>query len=86
MGMSTYVLGFRPPDEKWRLMADIWNKCEAANVTPPKEVEDFFNDEPPDTAGVLVDIDNASQDFEDDSIQGIEVDPEHGGQLEVFLP
>ena len=54
MGMSTHVVGFRPPDEKWQKMAAIWAACETAGVEPPDEVADFFNHESPDPRGIEV--------------------------------
>ena len=56
MGMSTHVIGFRPPDRKWKNMKDVWNVCEAAGINPPTEVEEFFGFETPDDNGVEVDL------------------------------
>lgn len=56
MSMSTHVIGFRPPDEKWRKMKAVWDASEAAGIDPPEEVLDFFNHEPPDPQGVEVEI------------------------------
>jgi hypothetical protein len=55
MSMATHVIGFKPPDEKWRKMKAIWDACMAARVDPPKEVDEFFGGEPPDDSGVEVD-------------------------------
>ena len=52
MGLSTYVQAFRPPDAKWKKMKQAYDACEAAVVPVPEEVDDFFNNEPPDPAGV----------------------------------
>lgn len=56
MGMSTNVIGFRPPDQKWKDMKAVWDSCERANAEIPDEVYDFFNGEPPDEKGVEVAI------------------------------
>lgn len=73
MGMSTHIIGFRPPDEKWKKMKIIWDACEAADVTPPEEVLIFFDHEPPDDKGVEVAIE--AKDWSDkDMSQGYEVD------------
>jgi hypothetical protein len=56
MSMSTHVIGFRPPDEKWKKMKSVWDSCEKAGIDPPKEVTEFFNDCEPDPAGVEVEI------------------------------
>jgi len=87
MGMSTHVVGFRPPDEKWRKMKAVWDACKAAETDPPVEVEDFFGGDEPDEAGVEVRLDplllddNKAKlgvvvDWEDDMREGLEVDLE----------
>lgn len=55
MGMNSYVLGFKPPDEKWKKMKAVWDTCKKAKVDPPKEVSDFFDDCAPDERGVVID-------------------------------
>jgi len=57
MGMSTSVIGFREPDEKWRKMKQIYDACVDAGVDIPKDVDEFFNWEPPSDEGIKVDID-----------------------------
>ena len=56
MSMSTHVIGFKPPDEKWKKMKKVWDTCQEAGIDAPKEVVEFFNDCPPDEAGVEVEI------------------------------
>lgn len=56
MSMSTHVVGIKTPNEQWRQMKAIWDICEKAKITPPGAVSDFFGDEPPDDAGVVVDL------------------------------
>lgn len=56
MSMTTWVTGFRPPDDKWAQMKVIYDACGAAGVPVPDEVEDFFDWEPPDDAGVEVKV------------------------------
>lgn len=75
MGMSTWVCGFRAPDERWRTMKNVWEACESAGIDRPKEVEDFFDGEPPDDSGVKVNIKNtlAVREYTDDSSQGYEI-------------
>lgn len=58
MGMSMHIVGFTPPDEKWLKMKKIWDACEAADIEMPEEVEEFFNYEPPDEEGVLINLKN----------------------------
>lgn len=56
MGMSSHVIGFKPPDVKWEKMKAIYDACKDANICVPTEVDKFFNYEPPDEAGVRVNI------------------------------
>ena len=60
MGMSTHICGFRPPDEKWRKMKEIWDSCAAADIGVPDEVGKFFDWSTPDEEGVEVDLENTS--------------------------
>ena len=71
MSMSTHVIGFKPPDERWQKMKEAWDACVKAKVEPPKSVTDFFNDEEPDSAGVEVEI--PTREWRDDSREGYEV-------------
>ncbi len=80
MSMTTYVKGFRPPDEKFKKFAAIWKQCEDAGVNPPKEVSEFFELVDPDTKGVEVRLTGFGKDAcvsewtDGDMRQGIEVD------------
>lgn len=56
MSMSTHVVGFKPPDDKWKKMKAVWDSCAAAGMDPPKNVLEFFNWVPPDDRGVEVDL------------------------------
>lgn len=56
MGMSTHVVGFRPPDEKWRQMKAVWDACVAASTDIPMDVLDFFGHEDPDERGVEISL------------------------------
>jgi len=76
MGMSTYVVGIRRPDEKWAQMKAVWDACRAAGVGPPDEVLEFFNHESPDPAGIIVELRGTPciRAYNDDMRQGWEVD------------
>lgn len=78
MGMSSYVQGIKPPDETFNKMYDAWDACQKAGVEPPKKVTDYFNDETPDEAGVVVSLDATKkgpvQEFNDDMREGFEID------------
>ena len=67
MSMSTHVVGFRPPDEKWQKMKAIWDACMEADVCVPDIVSDFFEGEP-DENGMMVSL--PTTDWQDDACQG----------------
>lgn len=75
MSMSTHVIGFRPPDDRWRKMKEIYDSCEAAGVAIPVEVERFFGGEPPDEAGVEVKISDTAAvvQYRNDMKDGFEI-------------
>lgn len=74
MGMSSYVQGFRPPDEKFEKMRDAYEACVAAGVEIPDPIEDFFEGAPPDPQGVDVDIARAVSERSEDGAVSHEVD------------
>lgn len=76
MGMSTHIEFFKPPDEKWQQMKAVWDACEKAGIDPPDEVDDFFDGEAPNDAGVKVDAeeDEAVEELEEDGTSGFKVD------------
>jgi len=85
MGMSTYVVGFKPPDEKWRKMKAVWDACAAAKVELPEDVSAFFGEEAPDPAGVRVELSDifvkgkrtthaCCREWRDDAGEGYEID------------
>ena len=45
--MTTYVEGFRTPDEEWKTMKTVYDICVKAKVSIPDEVMDFFQGQPP---------------------------------------
>lgn len=54
MGASYHVEGFVPPDDKFNQMRAVWDACHTAGIDPPQDVEEFFDGEPPDLAGVSI--------------------------------
>jgi hypothetical protein len=76
MSMSTHVIGFRPPDEKWQAMKAVWDACAATQVRVPDEVVKFFNGSSPDPSGVEIRIDNspAVKEYRADMVDGYEID------------
>ena len=57
MSMSTRVIGIRPADGKFKDMLAAWKACEAVGERPPQKVQDFFNGEYPDPAGIFMYLD-----------------------------
>lgn len=74
MGMSTHVVGFRPPDEKWKQMKAAYDACVAAHVGVPEDVRLFFEYKEPSDLGVEVQIPNALRRYSADMKDGYEVD------------
>lgn len=76
MSMSTHVVGFKPPDDKWKRMKEVYDACVKAKVKIPDEVLKFFEYEEPDSAGVQVRLQgtHCCVEFNRDSQQGIEID------------
>ena len=79
MSMSTYVIGFRPPDEKWKKMKAVYDACVAGGIGMPEEVVEFFNGEEPDATGVKVDLTSTKKGgpvtkFGDEYGQGLQID------------
>jgi hypothetical protein len=76
--MSTSVVGFRPPDEKWNKMKAVWDSCCQAGIEMPDEVQAFFNYEQPDPKGVEVSLTSgknpAAKEWGERDAQGYEVD------------
>jgi hypothetical protein len=56
VGMSTHVDGIKAPDAKWKKMKKVWDICREAGVAVPQEVDDYFEDAPPDDQGVVVEL------------------------------
>ena len=81
MSMSMNVVGFRPPDEKWKLMKAVYEACNKAGISIPKDVIDFFNGVPPDPQGVSIRLEDnhffkygAVKEWREDGREGFEVD------------
>ncbi len=76
MGMSTYIIGYKPPDKKWNEMKEVWDSCEKANIDIPEEVLDFFEGETPTDLGVEVNLEKLDcvQEVKEDMREGFQVD------------
>lgn len=90
MSMSTHVIGFAPPDEKWKRMKAVYDSCENAGLPVPKEVHEFFDGGSPDASGVEVDLEKAGavEDWNEDSREGYEIDlskvPKHVTKIRFY--
>ena len=52
MGVSYYVIGIKPADEKYNQMKTIYELCESVGVQVPKEVIEFFSGTTPGIRGL----------------------------------
>jgi hypothetical protein len=69
--MSTHIYGVVPgDDEKFEIMARIYNDCEKIGATVPFDVLEFFDHEKPDPKGLILGIKEAITECEG----GFEVD------------
>ncbi len=78
MGMSTHVVGFKPPDERWQQMKAVWDACVVAKLGPPDYVMKFFNYTTPDANGVEISETmlvkcNAVNEWREESREGYEI-------------
>lgn len=74
--MSTHVVGFKDPDDRYLRLLAVWETCHAAGVRQPQEVLDFFGESAenrtgPDPTGVETSI--PSHDWRQEMRQGLEV-------------
>lgn len=74
MGMSTFVIGFKPVDELWNKMKSVYDSCKLAEIDIPKEVEQYFNYSAPDNNGIEVNIADIVSAWRDDYREGFDVD------------
>lgn len=73
MGMCTYVIGFKPRDEKFNQMQAIFMHCRSLGISIPKEVDSYFEGYEPDENGVRVDNIKHKEWCDSNSSQGIEI-------------
>ena len=74
--MRTRVIGFAPPDDKWKQMKAVWDACELAGVSAPPEVIEFFDGEEPDEQGIEVNLEDHEciTKYNEESREGYEVE------------
>lgn len=76
MGMSTHVIGFRPPDERWHQMKSAYDALKKAGLEIPDEIGRFFDWESPDPSGQEVKLKKGDHysEWNEDSRSGYEID------------
>lgn len=77
MSMTVHVVGFRPPDDKWKKMKAVWDACVKADVEIPEDVLDFFNHVAPDDRGVEVELEKlpaCTKRYRTEGREGYEID------------
>ena len=74
MSMSTHIIAFRPPDEDWLKMKQVYDACLTAGIDIPDQVASFFGDDRPDDTGVRIDIDHLLEEWQEDSRQGFQLE------------
>jgi hypothetical protein len=67
----SHVIGFVPPDDKWKQMKAVWDNCKALGIDPPTEVEGLFCGNEPSEHGMSIKIPHSI--WSDDRRDGIEV-------------
>lgn len=72
MSMSTHIIGFVPPDNRWKELKKVYDACIFAGIEVPDEVLEFFNYEPPDDLGIEIDLedDKYSSEYQTDGSEG----------------
>ena len=80
MSTSTFVVGIMPADDNYRKMKNVYDACTDAGIPVPDEVCDFFRDEKPDAAGMVIDLDSTynggadiAREWSDENYRGYEI-------------
>jgi hypothetical protein len=72
MSISTHIVGFVPPDKKWKQMKAVYDACAEADIKLPAEVDSFFNGEKPDDNGQTIRIEAAT--YQKNRCSGLEIE------------
>lgn len=56
MGMSTHVIGIGKPDEKHKRMFEVYEACQAAGISVPDEVNEYFDWDSPNESGRKIEL------------------------------
>lgn len=78
-GVTLAVYGVVPTDDKFNTMKSIYDMWQSSGVTVPPEVWEFFGDDSPDDAGMVVwlngdDNNHAVTEWGNDYQSGFEID------------
>lgn len=76
MSHSLHVVGFKPPDAKWKKMKAAYDACVKAEIDPPKEVREFFGYDRPDDVGVTIELEeeDCCKEYNAEMVNGFEID------------
>lgn len=64
MTASVRLLGFGPPDDRWKEMAEVYFACRRAGVTVPDEVESYFDEGAPEPIGKDTDLTHLTKEWD----------------------
>jgi len=76
MTMDTGITGYKDGDEEWKKKKDEFQAYRNAGVDAPNELWDYFEADPKDLPGMIVDINGAIRTLRSHSANGYEVDLE----------
>jgi hypothetical protein len=74
MSSSVWLYAFMPPDEKWQKMAKVYFACQEAKIEPPYEVQEYFEDGPPEPHGKEVALNGIAREYKAEMHWGMEID------------
>jgi len=88
MSRTRFIEGIVPPDDDWRYMKAIVDACDKAGIGWPERVNDFFEGEKPDPAGMTIDLKEYCREWGDMDRDGFEIDvvdiPEKVNTIRVY--
>lgn len=61
--VSTSIVGYRDPDEKWLKMKKVYDACIESGIEVPDEVNEFFGWTEPSENGIEVDLENITEKY-----------------------
>lgn len=90
MTQSLWLYAFVPPSEEWQKMADVYFACKRAGISPPPEVEGYFEDGEPDPRGEEVGLKQFTREYSLGDVHwGLEIDtdkiPKNATMLRFYV-